>query len=394
MVTSVPGLRGSGDFTTDFRPTNYRELFTFLEPNGDAPLNALLAMMGSESTDDPKFNNFRDELPDRVLEVGAVATPASSTDITLTPVTAAGWVNIGTILVNATTGEVMRATADGNVSTGVVSVTRNIGATTLEVNVGDDLFVAGFAAEEGSDSPTAISFDPTVTYNYTQIFKRPFQLTGTLQKTHLRTGDKEDEYRVKALKLHMQDIERAMFFSRRSESTGGGGQKLRTTNGLLNTLTNVTDIGSAPYSGTMTEAQFDRILIEDVFAYGGKSKVAYVGAKIAGHLQAIGKDRWTPQTIDSGAYGISFTRYKTFAGDLMVYLHPQFRHLTHMEDAMVILDTEYLKYRYMDGRDTTLQENIQGNDEDAVKHQYMTDCGLELLQDKVHTYLKGWTTLG
>ena len=62
-MAGIQGLRGTGQFTTDFRPKNYRELFTLLEPNGNAPLNGLLAMTGSEATDDPEFKNFRDELP-------------------------------------------------------------------------------------------------------------------------------------------------------------------------------------------------------------------------------------------------------------------------------------------------------------------------------------------
>ena len=60
MPIGVQGLRGSGEFTSDFRPTNYRELFTLLEPNGSAPFNALLAMTSGEATHDPKFNHFRD----------------------------------------------------------------------------------------------------------------------------------------------------------------------------------------------------------------------------------------------------------------------------------------------------------------------------------------------
>ena len=43
-MAAIQGLRGSGEFSTDFRPKNYRELFTLMEPNGNAPLNALLAM--------------------------------------------------------------------------------------------------------------------------------------------------------------------------------------------------------------------------------------------------------------------------------------------------------------------------------------------------------------
>ena len=79
-MAAIQGLRGSGEFSTDFRPKNYRELFTLMEPNGNAPLNALLAMGSSEPTDDPEYKNFRDELPDRKMTVnGAVASTSTGT---------------------------------------------------------------------------------------------------------------------------------------------------------------------------------------------------------------------------------------------------------------------------------------------------------------------------
>ena len=77
----------------------------------------------------------------------------------------------------------------------------------------------------------------------------------------------------------------------------------------------------------------------------------------------------------------------------MVHLHPQFRQVPGMDNAMIILDFPYLKYRYLDGRDTQLLRDRQAPDLDAKKHEYLTECGLELTQDKVHTYIKNWTTL-
>ena len=41
-----------------------------------------------------------------------------------------------------------------------------------------------------------------------------------------------------------------------------------------------------------------------------------------GLLQKIGKDRWKPSVVE-GTYGIKFTRYETFAGDLLFHLHQQ-----------------------------------------------------------------------
>jgi hypothetical protein len=64
-----------------------------------------------------------------------------------------------------------------------------------------------------------------------------------------------------------------------------------------------------------------------------------------------------------------------------------------MDNAAVIIDFPYLKYRHMDGRDTQLLRDRQQADADAVKHEYLTECGLELMQDKVHTYIKNWTNL-
>ena len=31
---AIQGVRGTGEFSSDFRPKNYREPFTLLEPNG------------------------------------------------------------------------------------------------------------------------------------------------------------------------------------------------------------------------------------------------------------------------------------------------------------------------------------------------------------------------
>ena len=393
-MAAIQGMRGTGEFGTDFRPKNYRELFTLLEPNGNAPLNALLSMGSSESTDDPEYKNFRDELPDRVITVNGAINSASTATITIDASDDNKYAISGAIIINQTTGEVMQATAD---TTGTsLAVTRNIGGTTHQIADNAKLFISGYAAAEGGTSPTAISFDASVVSNYTQIFRTAFQVSNTLSSTYLRTGDKMDESMTKALKLHMSDIERAMFFGTKHEANGTTASPTRYTGGLVNSLTNVVDITTsyASYGGSgagiMTEAGFDSLLMSTVFKYGSNQKIAFVGETVANQLQQMGKDRWKP-TVVEGSYGVNLIRYTTFAGDLMVHLHPQFRQLDHMKNAMVIVDFPYLSYRFLEGRDTQLLENRQAPDADSVKHEYLTECGLELLQDKVHAYIKGWT---
>lgn len=385
-MAAIQGLRGTGQFDTDFRPKNYRELFTLLEPNGNAPLNALLSMASSEATDDPEFKNFRDELPERKLSINnGAGYNDSATSLTIDSGADNLFAVAGTIVVNSATNEVMRVTADAGSTT--LTVERNIGGTAHSITDGDELFIAGSAYAEGAGSPTGVSFDATVASNFTQIFRTAFTVTETLRSTNLRTGDKEDELATKALKLHMSDIERAMFFSRKHEKDATSANPLRFTGGLMNTITNVID--RSTNSNTMTEKQFDDALIEDIFAFGSKQKIMFCGAKVAGHLQQFGKNRWQP-TVVEGTYGVNLTQYSTFAGDLMVHLHPQFRQVPGMDNAAVILDFPYLSYRYLEGRDTQLLRDRQANDADQVKHEYLTECGLEMLQDKVHAVIKNW----
>lgn len=389
---AIQGLRGSGTFTEVFRPRNYRELFTLLEPNGTAPLNALLSMASSEETDDPEYRNFRDELPERRMTIDmAGGAAAGITALTLTTSDNNRYAIAGAIIVNSRTGEVMRVTADTTAT--ALTVQRNVGGTSLAILQSDILFVAGYAAQEGQGTaPTAISFDAVMAFNYTQIFRTSYSLSNTLAGTNLRTGDKEDEMQVKALKLHMSDIERAMFFGRKSIDNGSSAQPTRYTGGLLTELSNVIDINTHTTPGQMTEAQFDEYLIRNIFRFGATEKIAFCGDLAVVHLQRIGKARWQPMVIE-GTYGVKLVRYTTYAGDLLVHLHPQFRQIPNMQNAMVLLDFPHLKYRYMKGRDTQLLKNRQAPSADSVQHEYLTECGLELLQDRVHTVIRNWNTV-
>lgn len=391
MPTAIAGLRGTGEFSTDFRPENYRELYAMLEPNGSAPLQALLAMTSSESTNDPKFHHFRDEMPARTMTVNGAIASTSTTAIVIDADTDVQFAVIGTLVSNMDTGEVMRCTADSS-GTGL-TVERNIGGTAHQIADNANLAIIGFADKEGGNSPTPVSFDATTDFNFTQIFKTAVSVSRTLQNTALRTGDKEQEVITKGLKLHMSDIERAMFWGIRNESNGSTSQPTRYTGGLTSQITAVTDCASAfATANVMTEKEFDRTLVENIFAWGGKEKVAFIGARAAANFMEIAKNRWQPTQVE-GSYGVNMARYSTFAGDLMVYLHPMFRQIPGMDDAVIILDMPHLCYRYLDNSDTQLQRDIQATDFDGVKHQYLTECGLEMKQAQVHHYIKNWNAV-
>ena len=74
-------------------------------------------MGSSEPTDDPEYKNFRDELPERTLQVnGAVASTSTGT-VTIDAGDDNKFAVKGAIVVNSETGEVMHVTADTTATT-------------------------------------------------------------------------------------------------------------------------------------------------------------------------------------------------------------------------------------------------------------------------------------
>ena len=77
--TSIAGLRSSGDFGADERPRNFREMILWRDPNGSAPLTALMARMRKESTDDSQINWWEEEQKAIRVKVSATITSAITT---------------------------------------------------------------------------------------------------------------------------------------------------------------------------------------------------------------------------------------------------------------------------------------------------------------------------
>ena len=71
--------------------------------------------------------------------------------------------------------------------------------------------------------------------------------------------------------------------------------------------------------------------------------------------------------------------------------HPMFRQIPGAEKDAIILDTKDLRYRYVD--DTQLLKDRQGNGVDGVIDEYLTEAGLEILQEKTHAVVTGWNSL-
>jgi hypothetical protein len=393
------GLRGSGDFTTDERPTNWREMILYLNPNGEAPLTGLLSLLASEGTDDPQFNWWEKELPTQRMALGAVGNPG---DTTLTLASGAKDTVAGTILLHEVSGELLRVTTTPTTDTSIAVERSWGGVAAATLASGSFLTVVANVNEEGALPPTAKAYSPVKKFNYDEIFRMSLYMTRTARKTKLRWDNKGPyrEAKREALSLHSIEMEKGHIFGEPVESVGPNGKPMRMTGGILSFL--VTNIGNqtagpagvnfgtaAAGLGNITEEQLDDIL-EAVFRWGKNEKLMLCGSAVTKAITTLGKRNGFLQMLPtSTTYGMKIIEYTTPSGTLYLKTHPLFNQHPVWRQNGLVLDVDNLVSRPID--DTMFIKNRQQPGEDAAKDEFLTETGLEVHFEKTHAYLQGIT---
>lgn len=383
----VLGLRGTGQWTADERPKNYRELILLLFPNSPLSLTALMSKLNTRATNDPEFKIFTKSLPvQRVIVSGSQTS--SDTTIETQGSGASIVLKKGHSLINERTLEVIWVTADPTTPFNQFTAARGKGSTAAAMNDGDGLLIVGSHHQEGAAVPTAITYEPTVINNFTQIFRTTLHLTNTAKATNLRTGSDLEERQRETLEIHAIEREMAYVFGTGVEDTSGA-QPERTTKGFISLVsTNVKDFAGAVDIDTWES------FMEDVFEDGSSEKLLLAGNTAITNINKVarihGEIQMTPQ---SETYGMMLDRYRTPYGFLQIRQHPLFSKNATFRTWGIIVDPEFLADRILSGngvnRDTNYLENRQNAGDDATKDEWLTESGLELDFDTCNAVFKG-----
>jgi hypothetical protein len=396
-MPNFAGLRGTGSFGTDERPKSFREMILWLNPNGSAPLYALTAKGKTEPVDDPEFAWW--EETNTIVRLNV--TPAIASTVTTTIVVTSGALalNVGDVLQQEAateavlyTPELMRVTAIASDTS--FTVQRGVAGST-PINIPDNakLTRVGNAQSEGNTSIAANSSNPTKYINYCQIFKTPYQITKTALATKFRTGDpKKNEQKRKSF-IHSEKIEQAMFWGRAFETTdaSNGNLPLRFTGGLRSYITtNNTIFGVAVTEDTFLAAVYP---VFDYEAGGsGNERIMFMGNSAMNVLNKLarGSNRINfDQVVDF--YGMKLSRWIIPQGTLYIKSHPLMNVHPYYTKSAFVVNPMGVKVRPLRGRDTKLETNIQPNDADYIKDQWITEVGFEFEFERTFAYLGNMT---
>ena len=393
-MAAIAGLRGTGDWATDERPKNFREYILWRNPNGSAPLTALLSKMGSESTDDPEFSWYEEQLNAIRVQSDATGVSASSTSLTLT----GGGLDLvpGDLLLVEKADSV---TYDNEIVE-VSSVTSDTAIVIKRAQAGSAAAASGASAffskignrfAEGTNAPSASTRNPGKVSNFCQIFKTAYELTNTAAKTHTRTGDPLKNDKKRKSFDHSVAMEMAFLFGKKNETTGPNGKPMRTTGGLRQFIqSNVTVFATTPTINTFLDA------IVPVFDYdtgAGNERIVFAGNGALNTLNKVIKADSGTRINYNGSistYGMKLMEFITPQGVIYLKTHPLMNLHPRYTNSMFVVAPTNLKYRHL--RDTKPMDNIQANDADTQKGQWLTEAGLEVEHEKTFAYIGNFTT--
>lgn len=302
----------------------------------------------------------------------------------------ANHVRVGDVLYNSTDSDHKRCIVDTVTSTTSITCSE-IGASGFANFKDDDvLFIIGNAQSEGSTPGTLITQQADNVYNYLQIFRKDYGVSGTAMAVDEYAGKDMDNERTEKWFELLQEVERAFFFGVRDINGAGTATEKRFMGGIQSVVTtNV--LGNAEIGTTLSETEFLETICKTAFANNYKGeKWAFGGGVYANCFSRWGRDKLQIQQNKevSSLYGINVTDIQSPHGMIHYVKNSTIEEIR--PDMLFIMELPLLTYKYLEGRDFT--QNVLSDDGGDYKKEYILgEISLELKAEKYHTIVEDIT---
>lgn len=381
------GIFNTSNFTAvanNVQPS-FAKAMSYLMPNGSAPIFALTGWFPKETASHYKHSYWQRAMPFQMLTTTAAYV---STDTTIAVTDSSGIVP-GMMFRNPTTNENIMI---GSVPSGTsVTISRGIGSVAAgAIASGAVLYFIGNAYEEGSSRPSAVNIQEVEVYNYTQIFRNAWAVTGTAAVIQKFVGaDTVQTNKTDSAKEHAKSIEFALMFGQLYSGTLNG-KPFRTMRGFEDTCRSNSRIEAA--GATTNYAQLEALL-DPVFDYNtdeamGSKRLMCCGSQAFSTINNIGRLSGSYQLVQGQSqFGLQFSTFLTSRGEFTLLSHPLLNAQPWTKKMAFVIDTGAVAVPYLGGRDTVYEEyalqnggavRVGDSGVDATGGSYLTELTFQL----------------
>lgn len=336
VFASDSGIQGDrvGDFASSLLTIN---------PTGSASILALSSGMESRGAQDVVITWFEENhISGRVnvtnnAGVGDTLVVDDATTFT-----------VGGIFLVEASGEYLFVTA---VTGTTVTVQRGFGDTTPVAIDGSvtpqPIQKIGTAFEEGSSRPVGIANLGYPRFNYLQIFRNSWDVTGTARQVKYHTGNVVAKNRRDGAMLHAEDIERSFLYGVKSLGVKNS-QPFRTMDGIttqIRTNRTVQAAGGVKYGDI-------RNFLQTVFERNVKGKpnerIAFCGNTVLGVLDTLAMN-WGRMQLFPGQtdFGFEIAKWRTPFGNISLMTHPLMNESPLWTEELYVLHPGAIRTRYL-----------------------------------------------
>jgi hypothetical protein len=365
MPDHIKGIFQTESGNQDRRPGMWMDGVKYLDPER-AAFTAVLSKLPSKPVTDPSFKLFEREHRSRWIRA-AEAIDSSEPAIDVDDGAA---FRIGDIVLC----EDERMYVSG-IAANVITVTRGYVGSTAVAHADDSWIKILFQKQtEHGSSGTPIQTDYTTQENHVQIFKETYGESNTSRATKRRGPTNLSEERARVLESLRRDQEQMVNWGKkRVERTSGiitrysgGLDEFVTTNRI--DLEGALEMGDIGY------------IINQSTRFGSSKKLWFVGRDALYQLSSLGLD-FVRIEMATKVLGMSVNRVRGPHGEFALIEHRDF--INAHGGRIQIVDPRHVALAVL--RKMKHEANIQDNDVDGVKHQFVGEMGLWLDTEQAHT---------
>lgn len=372
-----------------------------LDPDA-APFTLLLQRARTETCNEPEYWWQSEELPAMWSQAAAQSDAGAATLV----VDHARYFSVGDIfnVIQAGAGNGLKCRVTGvNTDTNTLTIVRGIGGTADANILNDaDIQIIGNAYAEGSPLGLEKSHVEFRDYNYVQIFRTPFGVTGTQDATVNFMGKDRPRLRAKKAIEHKLLLEKAALFGERNIDNANLNNPRRYTGGAFYFLTdNIYDTATMGPAGTTLTAPELWTWLQDVYNHTGEGsgeRVLFASGTI---LTVFDQMALTTGNVSINvaprdrAFGLSVKQWFTSHGTFNIVRHRL------LDNGLggggygghgILLDPSAWFIRHLPGRNTHLRPDVGAKGDDAWSDEYFTELGFQVTLPETQGILKGVTT--